>query len=993
MKRKIITLGTILFLSTVVQAQYAPKILPPSPNATSLAKFVESPVSYYRGTANVNIPLFNIDTGDIPLNVSLQYDTKGIMVGETASTIGAGWSLNAGGIITRQVRQRPDENPQGYLTYKYNADYQTSYDVRKGLGDLNINYGGSDQPVDEDPDLFFINFLGRSGKFIIDNVTKKAVAQSFDDWKIDIDYVGLNTSQFTINRIIITDESGVEYYFGQDSLKANPTYDLVTGMSSGPVNENPADLEVGYRTAWHLMEIKTPKNSYTFNYTKEIVRTFSKTDIKGNIWREPGTPQQTVYVNPISLSSTATDQYMLTKISFPEGTLDLVYNTALRQDLKGSRALNSLILKDKKLNQIKKIDLIQSYRTGNLDHSKIHQAVLAKDQLSDKRLFLNQVNEVDVPGNIIASHKLDYNPKELPNRHSNSIDQWGYYNGKPNDINIFVPPTDRNVYAAEAEAGILTKITYPTGGTESFFYEDNSVIIPTHLFNVIYPVPQSVNIIGGGRRISRIETNDSNGKITKRKFTYTLNNGTTSGKLLGIPDYLSIISQKGQIFEVHGTLSNGIQPMSSFNNAGQVGYSQVKESFLSADDSLLWAKTYTFTNYLDGGEYYKYPYHIPDDMGWARGLALGVVSSDSNGKTVESLQNQYSFSGEEIYPYRFYEKYDGTVISNVYKYGPLPGMPPSQAEPNYLLSHNIKSIPMYKPGRYWADSNTSPSASELTDVNIYRTAFFYGGVIKNYQKIKTEYENGIPVKTTTIDTANESLNHHQITSENTTYSDGTSQETSYQYAHEKGNIKLINANMVGVPLETKIIKRQNSNDVSGKIISRVETRYDYPLKLFPISVSSYDLQNPNIKNLEIFYDLYDSNGNLLQYTTKGEISTVIIWGYGKTKPIAKIENAKLEDIPGSLISAIVTASDTDGQDVPGNNETGFLTALDAFRNSLPNYQITTYTYDPLIGVRSITQPSGIREVYLYDSANRLKEIREDNQAGKLLKEFNYHYKN
>ncbi|MFP3507604.1 hypothetical protein, partial [Burkholderia sp. SIMBA_062] len=121
------------------------------------------------------------------------------------------WSLNAGGIITRQVRQRPDENPQGYLTYNYNANYQTSYDVRKTLGDLNINYGGSDQPVDEDPDLFFINFLGRSGKFIIDNVTKKAVVQGFDDWKIDIDYVSLNTSQFTINRITITDESGVEY--------------------------------------------------------------------------------------------------------------------------------------------------------------------------------------------------------------------------------------------------------------------------------------------------------------------------------------------------------------------------------------------------------------------------------------------------------------------------------------------------------------------------------------------------------------------------------------------------------------------------------------------------------------------------------------------------------------------------------------------------------------------------------------------------------------
>ncbi|WP_162926058.1 hypothetical protein [Chryseobacterium aurantiacum] len=983
MKRKIITLGTILFLSTMVQAQYIPKIIPPSPNATSIAKFVESPVSYYRGSANVSIPLFNIDSGDLPLNVSIQYDTKGIPIGEVASSIGTGWSLSAGGLITRQVRQRPDENKHGYLTYSYNATYQSDADLRNELGVENASFSDSDQPVDEDPDLFFINFLGKSGKFIIDNVSpKKAVVQGFDDWKVDIDYVDINSSQFEINRIVITDELGNKYYFGQDYSGVNSAYDIVNSISSGILEASTKQLEDSYKTAWHLKEVRTAKNSYLFNYAQEIVHSFSKEDLKGNV---------SGYINPISMTRTVTKQQVLKNISFPEGTLDFIYGTADREDLRGGKALNTIILKDTKPNQIRKISLVQGYRTGDGNHTNIHPKLLSTDLKSDKRLFLNQINEMDKDDIVISSHKFEYNPKELPNRYSNSIDHWGYFNGKPNSMNIFQTVADRNIYAEYAEAGILTKITYPTGGTESFFYEDNNVIIPTHLFNAIYPVLPSVNIVGGGRRISSIETNDNNGKITKRKFTYTLPNGTTSGKLLGIPDYMSVIKRYGNIPIVMGQLSRTAQPMSSFNNAGQVGYSMVKESFLSADNSVLWSKTYTFTNYLDGGEYYRYPYHLPDDMSWARGLTLGVTSSDSSGKTVELLQNQYSFSGEEIYPYRFYEKYDGTVISNVYKYGPLPGMPPSQAEPNYLLSHNVKSIPMYKPGRYW-DSLTIPT-DDLDNYNIYRTAFFYGGVIKNYQKIKTEYENGIPVKTTTTDIVNESLNHHKVTSEKTTYSDGTSQENSYQYAHEKGNVKLINANMVGVPLETKVIKRQNSNDMSGKIISRVETRYDYPLKLFPISVSSYDLQSPNTKNLEIFYDLYDPNGNLLQYTTKGEISTVIIWGYGKTKPIAKIENAKLEDIPDSLISAIVTASDTDGQDVPGNNETAFLAALDTFRNSLPNYQVTTYSYDPLIGVRSITQPSGIREVYLYDNARRLMEIREDNQSGKLLKEFNYKYKN
>jgi YD repeat-containing protein len=53
--------------------------------------------------------------------------------------------------------------------------------------------------------------------------------------------------------------------------------------------------------------------------------------------------------------------------------------------------------------------------------------------------------------------------------------------------------------------------------------------------------------------------------------------------------------------------------------------------------------------------------------------------------------------------------------------------------------------------------------------------------------------------------------------------------------------------------------------------------------------------------------------------------------------------------------------------------------------------VTTYTYDPLIGVTSITPPSGIRESYIYDSANRLQKVIDVN--GKVLKEMKYNYKN
>ena len=43
-------------------------------------------------------------------------------------------------------------------------------------------------------------------------------------------------------------------------------------------------------------------------------------------------------------------------------------------------------------------------------------------------------------------------------------------------------------------------------------------------------------------------------------------------------------------------------------------------------------------------------------------------------------------------------------------------------------------------------------------------------------------------------------------------SDGSSSETTYQYAHEKGNQYLIDKNMIGIPLQTTVTQKQNDND-------------------------------------------------------------------------------------------------------------------------------------------------------------------------------------
>ncbi|MGS2765231.1 hypothetical protein [Sinomicrobium sp. M5D2P9] len=109
-----------------------------------------------------------------------------------------------------------------------------------------------------------------------------------------------------------------------------------------------------------------------------------------------------------------------------------------------------------------------------------------------------------------------------------------------------------------------------------------------------------------------------------------------------------------------------------------------------------------------------------------------------------------------------------------------------------------------------------------------------------------------------------------------------------------------------------------------------------------------------------------------------------IYGYGNRYLIAKIENKAYAALPSGLITAARNASDT-------GTESQLSAALDNIRNALPDAQVTAYIHKPLIGVSIIMDPRGEKTTYTYDPFYRLEFVRDG--AGKLLEEFQYHYKN
>ncbi|MEM6738097.1 MAG: hypothetical protein AAF620_18720, partial [Bacteroidota bacterium] len=80
-----------------------------SPNALSLGKFGEIPVSLFTGSPLIEVPLTTIEYGDIRRPLTLKYDASGCRPESQLGWVGLNWSLVAGGLIRRQQNGLPDE--------------------------------------------------------------------------------------------------------------------------------------------------------------------------------------------------------------------------------------------------------------------------------------------------------------------------------------------------------------------------------------------------------------------------------------------------------------------------------------------------------------------------------------------------------------------------------------------------------------------------------------------------------------------------------------------------------------------------------------------------------------------------------------------------------------------------------------------------------------------------------------------------------------------
>jgi hypothetical protein len=391
----------------------AQEVIQPGADAMELARLANTPVNYYTGTPSINIPLTQIGGNELNVPVNLSYNASGHRIQDIASSVGLGWNLSAGGLITRVVRGLPDDATGGFCT---------------------------PSPTDTEPDLYYFVLPGRSGKFFMK--FGKGHTIPWQDIDIKVGICGYNSVWE------ITDENGVNYKFGVNSAEKETTSSTRQGVTSS------------FISTWFLSEINSPNKTEKIQFS---YNTNSSTTTTNHFFQRVIDPCGDQIID--MTSSVNNSSKLLTSISAPMGTITLTWG-GTRSDFPGAKQLISI--ETKNLNN----ELISKYKFGfgyfqvpGCATSDCYRLRLEKifDLAPDPIYLFSYNTSVNLPS------RYSKNFDHWGYHNSNTINSWipeipGY------------PGASRQPDAAKQFAYLLTTINLRGGGASKVFeYENNFV--------------------------------------------------------------------------------------------------------------------------------------------------------------------------------------------------------------------------------------------------------------------------------------------------------------------------------------------------------------------------------------------------------------------------------------------------------------------------------------------------------------------------------------
>lgn len=486
--------------------KFAPDLNIKTPEVSSMLKFLDTPVSYNTGLPSFNIPVFSIKQGDISYPISVDYNSSGVNVNERAGWVGMGFSINQPQ-VTRMVKGLVDDKG-GFISenqYTVNNGYveanwpQALKNSVAGIIDLESDEYRVMLPNGENIRFYFSQ--DRSTQFphgeiiqvpITNNkITPIFTASVITGWEV------VGTDGFIYNFSPGNSTSSTQSYTVNDNL---PTLDGKSNTGS-------------YITSWMLSKIKSPTNnelnftyaSFTYN---DCNLTGQRRDVGVDLANLPveqgfvlNTSVQTNYQKTIGYN------YFLESIYGDFGRVNFNLDSNTREDYIYGKKLNAITIYDKSLKLINSYAFDYIFKTSDAPIAPIYTCgYIHNPEDINKRMFLEKITILGNADNSKINkpfYSFRYNPLALPHRFSYAVDWWGYFNGAHANESLvptrfrfdeFMP--DRNVNSAYSQAGLLTEIIFPTGGSTKYEFESNRGINDKPLVKHIF-MGGSVNYESG----------------------------------------------------------------------------------------------------------------------------------------------------------------------------------------------------------------------------------------------------------------------------------------------------------------------------------------------------------------------------------------------------------------------------------------------------------------------------------------------------------------
>jgi hypothetical protein len=1107
---------TILLLSffalsnTIAQNDYS--TVHPSPNIGWGLANLSQANDLYTGSARLNIPLFEMNSGSVKLPISLGYTTKSIPVDQLPSWVGIGWNLSIGGQISRTVNGAPDEfrdTKPRTMTYVTVFPDGSSSSSRSSAGELTVGdysywinhsmlhtpqwaapsylqntlgqmpYVEADpneyiyvtssgstvvpNPIayysysyDFEPDIFHFTIGSISGSFFLNQEGKWICETKEGNYSVEpLIANNIPKGNIKIARAIygftLTAPDGVKYMFGgtsTDYLKNNEFWRGPTNIDKDAIF-NAFPYFPGFVNAcpsnWYITRIETPdNNAIDFSYKKGSLQVqYSEAQIaKGDATLlsrdKPGYIQQSL-----------TEPWYLTNIKCSNG-VEVEVASENSQQLGTDVNIENLcpytgfqlydigaVLKGAKNNFLKVTSLKIKHNGETKKEYKFEYIENNTERL--KLQYIKEVSRDAVTSN--QAYRFEYASGKLPPYGSGLVDHFGYYNNKKfftdktqKQFNITRIDFDNQYYLTRepvfsyAQYEVLQKVHFPGGGRREYVYEphDYGSKINRWPFNV---VANSITQETGGVRVAKIiDFTEDDKKADEVSFIYKpeLNSSSSSG-VFSIPTikYTKDLS-------VSGTYEFEARSFTPFDRVqSHITYSTVYE--MRSDNSF---KKYDFWNY-DNGANDNEP------------LFETIYKAYNDGQTFTN----YSFKRGNI---KYITNYNNA------------GQPIQKQSYNY--QHEVDNYTRFIKAVRLSHNNSSGTGFKAA---AYQNYYFPNFLRKEQSELKSDdlINSIITAKEYEYDVKN---NLVALTVLN---SNGQQIETQYRYPYNLSSsdnnnpyTKLVQKNIINAVVEEKkLLKKNGQNYLIGAILSEYSSFDNGILK--PKAIYKSSIKGPVLlsgfastifQSGSLTFDsrysfseqlVYNGKGKVVETKNKGGQKSAIVWDHAKNYPIAKVQNASYDQVAytsfetddyggwnlnnggaivnhtvitgrksytGSINKTLpqgnykVTLWATGNASVNGiagtvvkanlqNSSWGYYewkltnvtniavtaTNMDEVRLYPEEAQMTTYTYEPLVGMTAQVDIDGRISYYEYDGLGRLSYTKDE--ASNIIKRYCYNY--